>query len=106
MTPPPGFDLKDFRQPMVTSLGVIVGFLLGYLGQWVTEAGFALRTVSDSVHFWGILGAAALLLWALYRMLVPLPDPVHAYSYYRRTLRVYMLAVGLAMGVIALSAFL
>ncbi len=43
MIPPPGFDIKDFRQPVVTSLGVIVGFLLGYVGQWLTEANFALR---------------------------------------------------------------
>jgi hypothetical protein len=106
MTPPPGFDIKDFRQPVVTSLGVIVGFLLGYLGQWVTEASFALRSASDHVHFWGIVAAAGLLLCALYRMLLPVLDPAQAYRYYRHTLRLYMGAVGLAIGVIALSPFI
>jgi hypothetical protein len=106
MTPPPGFDIKDFRQPVVTSLGVIVGFLLGYLGQWVTETDFVLRNLSDHVHFWGIVAAAGLLLVALYRMLLPLLDPAQAYRYYRHTLRLYMGAVGLAIGVIGLSPFL
>lgn len=106
MTPPPGFDIKDYRQPVVTSLGVILGFLLGYTGQWVTEPGFALRTVSEQVHFWGILGAAVLMLVALYRMLVPVRDPAQAYRYYRHTLHLYMGAVGVAFGIFALSVFL
>ena len=106
MTTPPGFDIKDFRQPVVTSLGVIVGFLLGYVGQWVTEANFALRDASDHVHFWGILLASTLLLSALCRMLLPLSDPEQAYACYRKTLLLYMTGVGLAIGVIALSPVL
>lgn len=105
MTPPAGFDIKDFRQPVVTSLGVILGFLLGYVGQWVTEASFALRSASDHVHFWGILAASGLMLMALYRMLLPVADPALGYVYYRRTLSVYMAGVTLAIGVFALSAF-
>lgn len=42
----PTFELKDYRQPVVTSLGVILGFLLGFLGQWVTEDGFALKNMA------------------------------------------------------------
>ena len=29
----PAFEMKDYRQPVVTSLGVILGFLVGFLGQ-------------------------------------------------------------------------
>lgn len=105
-TAPPGFDIKDFRQPVVTSLGVIVGFLFGYLGQWVTEANFALRDASDQLHFWGILSSVGLMLLVLYRMLLPMADPGQAYAVYRTTLRLYVTAVALAVGVFALSAFL
>jgi len=52
----PAFELKDYRQPVVTSLGVILGFLIGFLGQWVTEDNFATFAV-------GRRGAAVLLHW-------------------------------------------
>ncbi|MDT8990320.1 hypothetical protein RQP54_05520 [Curvibacter sp. APW13] len=106
MTPPPGFDIKDFRQPVVTSLGVILGFLLGYVGQWVSEPGFALRNTSDHLHFWGTLFAALLMLMALYRMLQPVREPEQAYRYYRNTLRLYMSAIALALAVFAIQVFL
>ena len=66
MTEHVAFEIKDYRQPLVTSLGVILGFLLGFLGQWVTETDFALRDASDHLTFWGSLCAAGLLLAALW----------------------------------------
>lgn len=96
----PPFDPKDYRQPLVTSLGVFLGFLIGFVGQWVTETDFALRTASDHITFWGALTSAALLLRALYRMLLPVADPSLALAFYRSTLRLYMTGIGLAFAVL------
>ena len=99
-------DLKDYRQPMVTSLGVFLGFLLGFLGQWMTEYNFALKNAGDYTVFIGCFTGAVLLFFALFRMLTPnLPvDGLHGYYY--RTLRLYMAGVLTAFGSILLSAFI
>ena len=43
----PPFDLKDYRQPLVTSLGVILGFLIAFLAQWISEDEWETATVGD-----------------------------------------------------------
>lgn len=105
MQEPVAFEIKDYRQPLVTSLGVILGFLLGFLGQWTVEPDFALRDASDHLTFWGSLAAAGVLLCTLYRMLQPLhsTDPL---PHYRQTLRLYLAGIALAFVAILSSVFL
>ncbi len=102
----PPFDPKDYRQPLVTSLGVFLGFLVGFIGQWVTEVDFALRTSSDHITFWGALASATMLLRALYRMLLPVADAAQALAYYRTTLRLYMAGIALAFVVLVSNVVL
>lgn len=102
---PPPFDLKDYRQPMVTSMGVILGFILGFLGQWVTEEQFALRNGGDYLTFWGCVGCAMVQLLVLWRMLSPLADPSQALAHYRTSLRLYVGSLALALAVLMASAF-
>ncbi|MBL8388574.1 MAG: hypothetical protein JNK17_10190 [Hydrogenophaga sp.] len=102
----PTFELKDFRQPVVTSLGVILGFLVGFLGQWVTEDNFALRSVSDGLVLVGCSVGALLLFAALFRMLNPAVPSESALPYYRATLKVYMAGLAVAFGSILVSAFI
>lgn len=97
-------EIKDFRQPMVTSIGVILGFLMGFLGQWVTEPSFKLVTLSDYMVFAGSLSGIVLLLVALYRMLTPVL-PAQVLHYYRHTLRLYMGGIVLAFSSMVISAF-
>lgn len=42
-------DIAPLRQPMVTSLGIIMGFLLSFLANWATEdeGGDTLMTLAD-----------------------------------------------------------
>ncbi len=96
-------DIKDYRQPMVTSLGVILGFLVGFLGQWVTEESFALKSAADYIVFIGSFMGVVLLFTALFRMLSPkLPkDDVEAYYY--TTFLVYMVGVIVSFGSIFIS---
>lgn len=102
----PAFELKDYRQPVVTSLGVILGFLVGFLGQWITEDNFALRSGSDVVVLCSSFIGVVLLLGALFRMLKPDLPPDAALAYYRITLKVYMAGIGFAFGGLLISAFI
>jgi hypothetical protein len=99
------FDLKDYRQPLVTSLGVMLGFLIGFLGQWVTEDAFALSSVGDYVAFFGSFFGVLLLLISLFRMLMPVLDRANTLRYYKNTLFMYMTGVLFAFGGLLLSAF-
>lgn len=99
------FDIKDYRQPLVTSLGVILGFFVGFLGQWVTENDFALHTASDWIAFCASLTAVLMLLTALFRMLTPVRKGNKAYAFYRNTLHLYMAGVLCAFGGLVVSAF-
>lgn len=99
-------DLKDYRQPLVTSVGVILGFLLGFLGQWVTEDTFELRNAADVVTFIGCVGGAMLLMLALFRMLTPPRSADRAGRYYRTTLTVYVGGVVIPFAAILLAAFI
>lgn len=99
-------ELKDYRQPVVTSLGVILGFLLGFLGQWVTEDNFALTSLSDHLTFFGCVFGASFLLVALYRMLTPNAQRIGITRYYVRTLFIYMTGIVLPLICLLISAFL
>ena len=99
------FEIKDYRQPMVTSLGVILGFLVGFLGQWVTEDNFALKSAADYTVFVGCFLGAVLLFTALFRMLSPDIVAAEAKTYYRKTLLIYMVGVVGAFLSILISAF-
>ena len=106
MKPSSPIDLKDYRQPVVTSLGVIIGFLLGFLGQWVTEENFALRGLGDYVTFFGTLLGVCLLFLALFRMLSPNTQPENALNVYRGVLKLYVLGVVIPFSSLVLSAFI
>ena len=106
MNKPPAIDLKDYRQPMVTSLGIIIGFLLGFLGQWVTEESFALKTASDVLTFLGSVLGVILLLIALFRMLTPQESTDAAVMAYRNTLKLYAFGVILPLASMLISAFI
>jgi hypothetical protein len=98
-------EIKDYRQPMVTSIGVILGFLMGFLGQWVTEPTFNLASASDYMVFVGCLAGVLLLLAALYRMLSP-ALPTDVAQHYGRTLQLYMGGIVVAFSSMVLSAFI
>lgn len=106
MNAPKTFEIKDYRQPVVTSLGIILGFLLGFLGQWVTEPDFVLKGAGDVLTFVGTLLGAILLFMALFRMLSPDVGADDALPMYRGVLRLYLMGVVIPMGSLLLSAFI
>ena len=105
MIEPAPFEIKDYRQPLVTSLGVILGFLVGFLAQWVSEEHFALANASDWLVFAGSITGAAILLRVLFRMLSP-PEAGDPLLRYRRTLRLYVSGIAIAFLSLIVAAFL
>jgi hypothetical protein len=106
MSKPTTIDLKDYRQPLVTSLGIIVGFLLGFLGEWVTEETFTLKSLGDFLTFLGSVTGMILLLSALFLMLSPRDPSEDTVAIYRRILRLYATGVVIPLLCILISAFL
>jgi hypothetical protein len=98
MSEPTRFDIKEYRQPLVTSLGVVLGFLVGAMLQWVSEAHFALVDASDWIVFVGCLTGVAILLRVLFRILSPVAagDSLQQLQQYRRTLRLYVSGIAIA----------
>lgn len=105
MSDSPPFDIKDYRQPLVTSLGVILGFLVGFLAQWVSEDDFELRGASDVLVFVGCIVGAGLLLGVLFRMLTPPPANADPLKRYRAILRQYLSGVSIAFLSLIAAAF-
>ncbi len=103
-TPPLQGDIKDYRRPMVTSLGIIMGFLLNFLASWAIEddADSAIQTAADWSIVLALLLAILLMLFVLYRLLNNQIDPTHAAHDYQTTFRIYIISLGIAfIGVIA-----
>lgn len=95
-------ELKDYRQPLVTSLGIILGFLLSYLGGWATASTSAgaglLEDRADVAIFSTIVAAVAIFICVLYRMLNPMLPAGDPLKYYRLTLRLFILGIVVAFG--------
>jgi hypothetical protein len=83
--------IQPYRQPMVTAIGIFLGFLLNFASGWTKDAQVThrLRDVVIGVSF---AVALASLLVALFRVLrmYHAPDPV---KFYRRTLVLFLLGI-------------
>jgi len=89
-------ELKDYRQPMVTSMGILLGFLLNFLAGWGIRTGEAIGDFADGLILATVVLAVAGMLLTLFRILradLGTRDPG---IYYRDTLRLYVASVALA----------
>lgn len=88
-------NLKEFRQPMVTAIGIILGFVMGFSADWATEA------VDESTHADYLVGVGLaigvlLLITALFRILNANYPKENANAYYQRTLYIFITGLGLS----------
>lgn len=94
-------EIKDYRQPLVTSLGIILGFLLSYLGGWANQSAVTghgmFENGTDVAIFATIVLAVTLMIVVLYRMLNPRirKEPL---EYYLHTVQLYVGAIVVAFG--------
>jgi len=99
-------DIAGFRQPMVTSIGIIMGFQLGFLANWALTAETvpAVSGLADMVLALTFLASIAMFTFVLFRVLDNriVPDPGLRYQ---ATLRFYLAALLLAFSGLATALF-
>jgi hypothetical protein len=97
-------EVAAYRQPMVTSIGIVLGFLLAFLANWAVEADEApaLSTASDFAVALALLGSVVLFTVALFRLLNNRVYP-NAGERYQTTFRVYIVAFLLAFSGLAVA---
>lgn len=90
----------NYRQPMVTAAGIILGFVLNFATD-LTKRDHRNNWIILALLFFTLLGIIFLII-ALYRVLNNQYDREKAATYYRRTLHYFVAGVGLSL----LSGFL
>ncbi|MFO1032587.1 MAG: hypothetical protein U1E15_00240 [Hyphomicrobiales bacterium] len=100
-------DLTQFRQPMVTSLGIIMGFLLNFLAGWATkeDAASEISSRADWIVAATLLPALLLMVVVLYRLLDFRHAPEALERIYGSTLKLYMTAIILAFCGVGVALF-
>lgn len=89
-------ELKDYRQPMVTSTGILLGFLLNFLAGWGIRTGEAILDAVDAVILASTILAVLIMTLTLYRILNANLGDRDPAPYYRTTLRLYIGGILLA----------
>ena len=95
-------NIQDYRQLMVTSIGIILGFVLAFTGKWATEP-VSESDASDYIVGVGFLLSVVLLITALYRILDNNYPESDVAAYYKTTLRLFISGVSLAFSGVLLS---
>lgn len=101
-------DIAPLRQPMVTSLGIIMGFILNFLASWATEdeGRATVFTTADRAVASTLLLSIALMCIVLFRLLdIRQPEHIQEQRYYR-TFQLYVAAIVIAVSGVGLALFL
>lgn len=101
-------DLKDYRQPLVTSTGIILGFMLNFLAGWAHGENGAIEDTADAVILATILCSACLFVLTLLRALrADFPaEPEAQGRYYATTLWLFLAGISTAFLGLGLTLFL
>ncbi len=99
-------EIAGFRQPMVTSIGIIMGFQLGFLANWALTAETvpAVSGLADTVLALTFMASIALFTLVLFRVLNNRTNPQPGMGY-QRSLRYYLAALILAFSGLAVALF-
>ena len=84
--------LQNFRQPIVTATGLILGFILDFAGTWLTKA-FTEQPSKDLIVAIGLIGCITLLLIVLFRILRMDYPRNKVELYYKRTLNLFVVGI-------------
>lgn len=94
-------NLKEFRQPMVTAIGIILGFVMGFSADWATET-VDESTKADYFVGLGLAIGVLLLIVALFRILNANYPKENAQAYYQKTL--YLFIIGLLLSFFGIAS--
>ncbi len=84
-------EIQNYRQPMVTAIGIILGFVLGFTGKWATEPATTIDA-GDIIVLIGLVLSIILLIISLFRILnnAEIQDKG---KYYNSTLKLFIMGV-------------
>lgn len=88
-------EIKDYRQPMVTSLGIIMGFILSFLATWSISSDKhpIIQTIDDWCLLVSFTIGLCLMVLVLYRILSPTIESKNPTAYYTKTLKIFIVAI-------------
>jgi hypothetical protein len=87
-------NINSFRQPMVTSTGILLGFMLNFASSWVPKA-FSTNMFIESIIALCLLVCVPILVIVLYRILRMHVPEQNIELYYSRTLRLFIIGVSM-----------
>lgn len=90
-------DITPYRQPMVTSIGIIMGFMFNFLASWAVsdDDSAALQSMGDYLVAGTIFASLLLFTVTLYRLLDNRLTPGQEGARYQATFRIYLTAIAL-----------
>jgi predicted permease len=94
---PPLDPIGAFRQPVITTTGILLGFILNFAATWVRTETSLPDWVAYIIGIFVIVGVICLMV-TMYRMLkfdYPRTNP-HAVIYYTTTLNLMMIGIALS----------
>lgn len=97
-------NIQNYRQPLVTAIGIILGFVLGFSANWATQP-IDESDWSDYLIAAGLLVSVLLQIIALYRILNNQIPKELAGAHYQITLKLFIIALCFAFLGIILSIF-
>jgi hypothetical protein len=97
-------NIQNYRQPMVTAIGIILGFVLGFTGKWATDPATETH-YTDYLILLGLLTSTVLFIVALYRILNNNFPADKVGQYYKKTLQYFIVALFFAFSGILISIF-
>lgn len=100
-------EITAFRQPMVTSLGILMGFLLNFLASWAIgdDSKPSIQTTADWIVILVLFSGLILMIYVLFRLLNNHYDQRKAGEYYQLTFRFYIVSIVLAFAGLGVALF-
>lgn len=97
-------NIQNYRSSLVTAIGIILGFVLGFTANWATQP-VAESNWSDLIVGMGLMTSVILQIISLYRILNNKYPKDKAGIYYRKTLRIFIIGLCVAFLGIIFSVF-
>jgi hypothetical protein len=97
-------NIQNYRSSLVTAIGIILGFVLGFTANWATQP-VTETDWSDFVIGLGLLVSVVLQIIALYRILSNNYPKDKAGKYYQTTLRYFIVGLCCSFTGILISIF-
>ncbi len=97
-------EIKNYRSSLVTAIGIILGFVLGFSATWATQP-VTETDWSDYIIGLGLLVSVVLQIISLYRILNNNFPKEKSGKYYQKTLRYFIWGLCCAFLGVIISIF-